>query len=563
MNYSDFVEVYEALAGTTKRLEKMEILAKFLKKIEREPEWIYLLRGRVFAEYDPREFGISTQLVIKSMSFSFGIPTEKIVEKFRKIGDLGDVAAELAGNRNQISLFSSKLKTKKVFENLRKIVEVEGKGAVDRKIKLVAEILSSASPKEARYLVRTLLGDLRVGVADALIIDALAHAYFSDDKEMREKIEEIYDMVNDFALVFKNLIKGKEFFDKTEVVLGRPMKVMLAVKVENIEEGFRICGRPAALEYKYDGFRVVIHKNGDEIILFTRKLENVTNQFPDIVSAVKKYVKGDNFILDSEVIGYDPKKKKYLPFEAISQRIKRKYDIDKLIEKLPVEVNVFDVIYYNGKSLLKTPFIERRKLLEKIVKSEKNVIRPAVQLITGDDKEAQKFYQEALKVGEEGIMMKKIDAPYKQGRRVGYMVKLKPVVNDLDLVIVGAEYGTGKRAGWLTSFIVACRKDNEFLEVGMVSSGLKEKQEEGTTYEEMTNLLKPLIIKEEGRRVTIKPKIVVSITYQNIQRSPAYSSGYALRFPRITSYRPDRDIDDIATLEDIEREAKKGDRKAL
>lgn len=565
MEYKEFVELYESLANTTKRLEKVEILSKFLKKLEKlgREDWIYLLRGRVFPEYDSREFGISTQLVIKAISSCFGVSVEKVVEKFKRVGDLGDVAAEFAEKRKQSALFSNKLETKKVFDNLRKIMEVEGKGAVEKKVGLVAELLSFSSGREARYLIRTLLGDLRVGVADALIIDSLALAYFNGNKEMREKIAENYDMVNDFALVFKNVIKGEKNFEKVEIVLGRPIKVMLAVKVESLEEGFKVCGKPAALEYKYDGFRLVIQKRGDEVFLFTRKLENVTKQFPDIVFAVKKYVKGDNFILDSEIVGYDSLSGKYLPFEAISQRIKRKYDIEKLIQKLPVEINVFDVLYYNGKTFFDVPFIERRKLLERIVKIEKKIIRPAVQIVTADEKEAQKFYQEALRVGEEGIMMKNLAAPYKQGRRVGYMVKLKPVVNDLDLAIVGAEYGTGKRAGWLTSFIVACKEGEKFLEVGMVSSGLKEKEEEGTTYEEMTRLLKPLIVKEEGRRVVLKPKIVVSVTYQNVQKSPGYSSGYALRFPRITHYRPDKSIREIANLKDIEREAKKSDRKAL
>jgi DNA ligase-1 len=186
-----------------------------------------------------------------------------------------------------------------------------------------------------------------------------------------------------------------------------------------------------------------------------------------------------------------------------------------------------------------------------------------VQIITSSEEEAMKFYKEALKVGEEGIMIKTLEAPYKQGRRVGYMAKLKPVLNDFDLVIVGAEHGTGKRGGWLTSYIVACRdekNDNELVEVGKVSSGLKEKEVEGTTYEEMTKILKPLTIGEKAGVVKIKPKVVVSVNYQNVQESPSYSSGYALRFPRITQYRPDRRINDIATLDDIKSAARKQQR---
>jgi len=291
-------------------------------------------------------------------------------------------------------------------------------------------------------------------------------------------------------------------------------------------------------------------------------LENVTKQFSDVVLAVQENVRGESFILDGEIVGYDKKTKRYTPFEAISQRIKRKYDIDKIISELPVELDIFDCIYYNGKSIISSPFIERRKMVEKIVKEKKLVIRPSVQIITDKDEEAQEFYENALKIGEEGIMVKKLDAPYSQGRRVGFMVKMKPVINDIDLVIVGAEHGSGKRGGWLTSYIVACRDDRgQFFEIGKVSSGLKEKPEEGFSYEEMTKLLLGLKTGEEDGVVRVKPEIVVSVTYQNMQESPSYSSGYALRFPRISHYRPDRRVNDIVSLDEIRKEAKRTKRK--
>jgi DNA ligase-1 len=302
---------------------------------------------------------------------------------------------------------------------------------------------------------------------------------------------------------------------------------------------------------------MLIHADGTKIKLFTRKLEDVTRQFPDVTEAVRKHVKAKRFIIDSEVVGYDKKTGKYLPFEAVSQRIRRKHEIERLVAKLPVEINIFDILYADGKNVLHLSFRERRALLERFVKTEPWVIRLSAQLITADVGEAKKFYEEALQAGEEGIMVKALDAPYQQGRRTGFMVKLKPVVKDLDLVIVGADYGSGKRAGWLTSYVVACKTKEGFADVGMVSSGLKEKEETGMSYEEMTKLLKPLIIRETGNHVTVQPRVVVSVTYQNIQPSPSYGSGYALRFPRITAYRPERNLGDIATLSDITREAEK------
>lgn len=564
MKYKEFVDVYELLAGTTKKLEKVSILADFLKKISKngKSEWIYLLRGRVLPDFDPREFGISRQLVIKAVSRTFGISADKVIEKFRKTGDLGETAEEFANKRNQTTLFGEKLNTANVFGNLRKIVDIEGKGAVDKKLNFAGELLSSASGKEAKYIVRTLLNDLRVGVADALLRDAIAEAFLADDgkehEEFENEIERVYDLANDFAIVFDAAIKGKSALKKIDIIPGRPLKAMLPVKVTKIEEGFEVCGKPAAFEHKYDGFRMLIHGLNGNIWLFTRKLENVTKQFPDVVEAVRKHVKSKSFILDSEVVGYDPKTKKDKPFEAISQRIKRKYDVDKLIKQLPVQINAFDILFLDGESLMDKEFKERRKLLEKAVKTEKMVIRPSFQIVTSDEKEAEKFYEKALEIGEEGVMIKKLDAPYRQGRRVGYIAKIKPEVNDLDLVVIGAEYGTGKRGGWLTSYIVGCRKGDDYADVGRVSSGLKEiAQEGGTTYEEMTKLLEPLITKKEGRMVYVKPKVVVSVLYQNIQKSPSYSSGYALRFPRITHYRPDKPISEIASLKDIEKEAGK------
>ena|SRR3989344_2395333 len=564
MKYSELCNVYEALSKTSKRLEKVDILSDFLKKLAKskgDNKWIYLIRGRVLPDYDAREFGISRQLIIKIISKASGVSSDQITKDFNKIGDLGQVAENLMAKKKQHTLYHSSLNVEKVFTNLKKIFEIEGKGSVDKKVSLVAELLVNANGLEAKYLIRTVLNDLRIGVADSTLRESIAEAFFPDErKEVLNKIEEVYDLANDFAQIFEAAIKGKKAFDEIEIIPGKAMNVMLPVKVTEISEAFRMCGKPAAIEHKYDGFRVVISKNKNgNVKLFTRRLEDVTNQFPDVVSVAGKNIKAESFIVDSEVVGYDPKTKKYKPFESISQRIKRKYHIEKLIDELPVEINAFDVIYLNGKSLVNLPFIERRKHLEKIIKVEKLKVRTAEQIITDDEKKALEFYKNALKIGEEGIMVKNLDSIYKPGRRVGHMVKMKPSSRDFDLVIVGAMHGTGKRAGWLTSYIVACRNNKDskdkFLEVGMVSSGLKEKESEGTTYKEMTKMLKPLITSEKGRIVRVKPKLVVSVTYQNIQKSPTYSSGYAMRFPRITVYRPDRNTSDIANISDIKKEA--------
>jgi DNA ligase-1 len=558
MKYANFVELYTKLSGTTKRLEKTAILAAFLPHLKGQEELAYLLRGRVFPDYDVREMGISQQLTIKAIAKATASDAHKVTKEFSVKGDLGDVAMHMLYHKKQMGLYHRELTAEHVFASLSALASIDGKGTVDKKMFIISELLISARPEEARYLVRTLLGDLRVGVADAILVEAIVSAFFSGDKTVLEKVEQTYALVNDFAEILSMAFIGEKAFDRAHLVPGRPVQVMLAVKADSLEDGFRICGKPCVFEHKYDGFRMLISFDGKDVKLFTRRLEDVTKQFPDVVSVIKTHIKGESFILDSEAVGFDAKTEKYLPFEAISQRIKRKYDVEDLAKKLPVELNVFDVLYYNGKSVLDLPFTDRRDIIEKVVKQKQWIIRCAKQIVTDRLDVAEKFYAEALKIGEEGVMIKKIDAPYRPGRYVGYMAKLKPSKQDLDLVIVGAEYGTGKRAGGLTSFVLACRHNGEFVEVGRVSSGLKEKaSDEGTTYKELDTLLQKIVTKKQGNMVHVKPQIVVSVTYQNIQPSPTYSSGFALRFPRITYYRPERGTKDIASLDDIKKELSK------
>lgn len=556
MKYEVMVRLYESLSKTTKKLEKTRLLADFLPRLKGHEAWAYLLRGRVFPEYDIREFGVSRQLTIKAIAKASGLPHEKVAKEFNRIGDLGDVAALLIAHKKQVSLVKRELSVEHVLTSLRTLCTIIGKGTVEKRVAIIVELLLSASSDEARYLVRTLLGDLRVGVADALLLDAIVLACFPNGHGA-EKVKYAYDLLVDFAAVLDMAFKGVHAFDHVTLIPGRPLNVMLAVKTLDFADAFRMCGTPAVFEHKYDGFRVLISSDGREVKLFTRRLEEVTTQFPDIVAYAKEHVKAKSFIIDSEAVGFDRATHRYKPFESVSQRIKRKHHIDSLVKSLPVELNVFDILYLNGENTVSLPFYERRKLLEKIVKEAQWKIRLAKQIVTSDVQEAERFYHEALKIGEEGVMIKNINAPYKPGRAVGYMAKLKPASADLDLVIVGAEYGTGKRSGGLTSFIVACRNNGDFLEVGKVSSGLKEKAEEGTSYKEIDDLLQPLIIGEEGNVVRVKPKVVVSVTYQNIQPSPTYSSGFAMRFPRVTHYRPERGTKDIATLDDIKREVKR------
>lgn len=556
MRYEKLAEFYEGVSSTTKRLEKIEMLSKFLRQLsENDRDVMYLLLGDIYPEYDERRIGISNQLAIRALSKATGIEEKRVVHEWKIIGDLGKVAEKLTLHKKQHTLHSHVLTIKKVMENLRKLPELLGKGTVGKKIGLINELLTSANPVEAKYLVRTLIGDLRIGILEGTVRESMAVAFFEKDKKISDKIQGAIDRSNDLAVVF-DIVRKKKLKDLGKVTLqiGKPIKAMLAQKAVDVEEAFKNVGSPCAVEYKYDGFRLLIHKNGEDVKLFTRMLENVTNQFPEVVSYVKKYVKGKSFIIDSEAVGYNKKTKGYTDFQEISQRIRRKYNIEKLQHELPVEVNVFDILSYNGKSQLDEPFRKRSVLLRKIVTRKPYKIISSKQIITGDIKKVKDFYKKSLKDNQEGVMLKSLDAEYKPGRRVGHMVKIKPDERDLDLVITGAEWGTGKRKGWLSSFILSCRgkKRGEYLEIGKVGTGIKEKSESGLTFEELTKLLKPLIVEEKGKDVKVKPKIVVSVTYQEIQKSPNYDSGWALRFPRFTALRVgDKLLSEIADVDEV------------
>tara|TARA_Y100000310_G_scaffold322704_1_gene382046 strand:+ start:5499 stop:7202 length:1704 start_codon:yes stop_codon:yes gene_type:complete len=559
MQYKKLAEFYEEASSTTKRLEKIKILSKFLKTIhESDKDVLYLLLGDIYPEYDERRIGISNQLAIKAISKATGTEEKQVVIEWKSIGDLGKVAEKLKKQKRQSTLHSHILTTEKVLSNLRKLPELVGKGTVSKKLSLITELLTSASPLEILYLIRTLIGDLRIGIKESTVKEAMSSAFFDRNKETSKKIQDAIDKSNDIALVFEIAKKGRlKDLEKVLLEVGKPIKAMLAQKAKTIADGFKALGKPCVIEYKYDGFRLIIHKKGNNIILFTRSLENVTKQFPEVVDYIKKHVKGKSFILDSEAVGYDKKTKEYKPFQSISQRIRRKYDIEKLRDELPIEINVFDIIYYNGKSLLHETFEKRTALIKKILRNQKYKIIHAKQIITGNEKKAEKFYKNALKDNQEGIMMKNLKAKYNPGSRVGHMLKVKPEERDLDLVIIGAEYGTGKRSGWMSSFILACKDGKKFLEIGKMGTGIKEKEEQGTTFEELTKKLTSLIIKEKGKTVQVKPKIIVSVTYQEIQKSPNYNSGFALRFPRFTALRPDKPLSEITSLEEIKKDFEK------
>ncbi|MCS7105888.1 MAG: ATP-dependent DNA ligase [Candidatus Aenigmarchaeota archaeon] len=555
MDYSILVEFYKELEATTAKLKKIEILARLFSQTPKEDleKVVLLVQGLVYPKYTGLELGIATQMMIRAISKATGVSTNIVEEKFKETGDLGFAAEECVKNKKQVTLFTKKLTVEVVFRNLQELAVVSGKGSQERKLKIIAELLASAKPEEARYIVRTILQELRIGVAEGIIRDAIVDAFLfkkSMSKEEKEKLTEAveyaWNILSDFGEVARIAKeKGVEGLKSVKVKVGRPIQVMLGEKAESIKEVLDEFKEIAA-EYKYDGARVQCHKQGDKIWLFTRREEEVTKQFPDLVQYLREALRPKECIVEGEALAINPKTGLPLPFQVLSQRIHRKYDIEKMIKEIPVQIHLFDVVYVEGKQLFEKSFKERRKILEKIVKVIPGKVELAKQIITSDLKVAEEFYQEALTAKQEGLMLKVLDSPYVFGRHVGTMYKIKPIMETLDLVIVGATYGEGLRAKWLSSYVLACRDPDtgEFLTCGMMGTGLTEEQ-----FQLMTDTLKDLIVEEKGREVKIRPKIVVEVAFQEIQKSPNYSSGYALRFPRLVRIREDKGPEEAETID--------------
>ncbi len=555
MEYSILAEVYEKLESVSSKLEKTHLLADLFSKTPSDdlPKVVLLVIGRVFPVYSEYELGIATQMMMKAISKATGFSPEDVEKKFKKTGDLGLTAEDCIKSRKQVILLKRKLNVDAVFENLQKLAYMTGAGSQERKLNLIAELFVSSQPKETRYIVRTILQELRVGVAEGIIRDAIVEAFLykegmgkEEKNEMIAIVEYAWNILSDFGEIAKIAKEKKaDGLKKVRIQLGKPMQVMLGEKAESIESVIKDFGK-VAIEYKYDGIRCQIQKKGDKIWVYTRRLEDVTKQFPDLVELCKKGLKSDECIVEGETFGVDIKTGLPLPFQMLSQRIHRKYDIEKMAKEIPIQIHLFDVIYLDGKVLFNKPFKERRKILESIVKSIPKKFELAKQLVTDDVKKAETFYQEALNAKQEGVFIKVLDSSYVFGRHVDGWYKIKPIMETLDLVIVGATWGVGSRTKWLSSYMLACRDPNtgKFLPCGMMGTGLTEEQ-----FQIMTDTLKELIVEEKGREVILKPKIVVEVAYQEIQKSPNYESGLALRFPRLIRIRDDKGSDEADTIE--------------
>ena len=545
MKYQELVNVYEALGATTKRLEKTDILADFFKRVEEEDlEKITLMAlGSVFPSWSEEEQGIGDKLVMKAVGDAVGVSVDVVEDAIRDEGDIGAAAEKLYAKKAQMTFFSQPLTVKFVYNQLRKLATISGSRSTARKISNILELLSSASGKEAKYICRTILEELRIGVGEGIIRDAISQA-FGVDKAVAERS---HMLTNDLGLVAKVAkLEGEDGLKKLTLIPGRPVKPMLAQLSEGIDISIEEMGC-ALCETKYDGFRTQFHKNGDEITLFTRRLENVTHAFPDAVDFIRRGFPDEDFIAEGEIVGF--KDDKPLPFQTVLQRVRRKYDIHDAMKNVPIKIFLYDLLYFK-EPIVDEPIIKRREILENAVDCSIDELNLSDIVKVGPENidDAVELFNKSIASGHEGIMIKNCAEPYIPGIRGKKMLKFKAEPETLDAVIVGGTKGIGKRGEFIGSYEIALRDEyGELLTITKIGSGLSDDD-----LANLTRQMKEIIISEKGTHISVQPKIVLEIKYSEIVKSPEYPAGYSLRFPIVKSIRTDKGVEDIDTIERLE-----------
>jgi DNA ligase-1 len=534
MRFIDFSRYCERLESMSGRLETIDLVSEMLAPLEAEelPVVVRFVTGRIFPDWSPLKVGIGPNLLYEAVAYVVGKKKATVVEEINLTGDAGNAIEHLIATKEQTSFFRTELETSEVYHEFELIASTEGKGSQREKLLSLRKLFGNASPLEARYLARLVLEELRIGVGEGNVRDAIAKAFQVDTA----LVEHAYQAINDLGEVAKLARSGETALRGVTIQLFRPVKMMLAQQ-GTIAEMVRDHGEVAA-EFKYDGSRFQFHKQGSSCKIYSRKLEDVTGALPDIVHQLLPVASRD-VILDGEVIAVKDGKPR--PFQFVLRRFRRKHEVASYTEEIELIPHVFDILYHDGESLIDRPFYERRTRLETAISG---FVAP--QLRSGEIKALEGFYHQALDAGHEGIMIKDPESRYTPGVRGKAWVKIKPEVDTLDLVVMGGEWGEGRRAHFFGSFLLACQDKGKFLPVGKVATGINDE-----TLALLYDLFKDLVISQSGKGVSFEPVIVFEVGYSEIQQSPNYESGFALRFPRFVRVRDDKRVDEIDTLEGI------------
>jgi len=550
-----------------------DLLVDLLKNTPKEiiDKVVYLTQGKIYPDFVGLEIGVAEKLAIKALARASGRKESEIEEDLKKTGDIGETAQKLLADKRQVTFFQQPLTVQRVYDTLDKMAKASGSGAVDLKTSLFAGLLADATPKEAKYIMRTVTGNLRLGIADMTVLDALAIAY-GGGKEARELIERAYNVSSDLGRVAKTVAeKGLGGIKKFQVLIGEPIRPMLSERLSSPEEILEKLGGKCIAEYKYDGERIQGHKKGEDVALFSRRLEDISSQYPDAVELLKRYVKVRNAILEAECVAIDTETGEMRPFQELMHR-RRKYGIEKAMEEYPVSLFMFDALYVDGKDLTLEPYPIRRHALQEAIE-ESDRVKTAKYIITSDVKELEKFFLEAIEAGCEGLVCKSMaeDSVYQAGARGWLWIKYKrdyksEMTDTVDLVVVGAFYGRGKRAGTYGALLLAAYDPEKDVFETVTKCGT------GFTDEDLAKLPKMMEKRKISHKhprvqsiieadVWFEPAVVIEILGAEITLSPIHvcamdvirkGSGLAIRFPRFTgNYRLDKAAEDATTVEEV------------
>jgi len=571
VEFAVLAEAFSKMESTTKRLELTQYLVELFEKTPKEviSKIVYLLQGKLRPEFEGVELGVAEKLAIRAISKSSGIPVKKIENEYRKGGDLGRAASIILQQKTQTTFLVEDITVERVYETLLKIAKLEGARSQDMKMKYISSLLNDANPLEASFILKILLGTLRLGIAENTVMDALAVAY-SGSKENRSKLERAYNVSSDLGKVAAVVAsKGLEGIEEFEIILFNPIRPMLADRVKTEKEAIEKMGNKFAAEYKLDGERVQIHIKGEKVILFSRSLENITRYYPDIVEKIPKIIQAEKAILEAEAVAINEGTGEFLPFQELMHR-RRKYKVEKAVTQYPISVNFFDVLYYNGKNCLDLSYQERRKILEKIVKEDDFAKNITMGIVTNEN-EIEEILENSINAGCEGLMLKMLDKPYQAGSRGSYWLKLKreyrnELGDSLDLVVIGAFFGRGRRTGRYGTLLLASYDADRdmFTSICKVGTGFTD-EDLDQLYQLLSNKVtikkNPRIDSEMEADVWFEPELVIEVVASEITLSPIHkaarnsirkNTGLALRFPKFTGkIRLEKASEDASTNEEV------------
>jgi DNA ligase-1 len=535
-SFGEFVSFLEKARGTSSRSEKVRIMSACLAGLGPADAEIAarLATGRVSERGSKDEVQVGYSNIIGILKDICGVSDGDVSRIYLKHGDLGEVAEEVLASKKETPLFSEPLTLGELEEEFQRMRSFKGKGAATARRMAVKALLLRASPVEGKYLAKVLTGEMRTGMVQGLLEEAIAKAHSIPPA----RVAEAHMLLGDIGLLAR--AAAESTLADVTIMQFRPVNFMLAEPMASAEEIAEHFGKEVYAEYKYDGVRAQVHKLGPDVRIYSRKLEEITSSFPEVANSAAGI--GHDFVLDGEIVPF--KGGGPLPFQLLQRRLRRKREFDHAAERAPVKYFAFDIILLNGEEMYSLPLKERSRRLASVLGGSSLARAELNRVITAED--VQRVFRKSRELGYEGLVVKDPDSIYTMGKRGMGWAKLKEELDTVDAVIVAAEYGHGKRAGVISDYTFAVRSGDGLKTIGKAYSGLTDEE-----IDVMTERLKRITLNDQGYRMVVRPEIVIEVAFDSIQRSTRHDSGYALRFPRIKRIREDKSLDDIDTLEKV------------